>query len=373
MSFFRKSPIYIIIFFIFILDFVITQIFGNKINDILYGKYDTNNKIAYTNRIDVHHNLKPNQNLIRKWHKPYLHITDENGLRTGNCSKYQPEKKNIFIVGDSMVESIGVDYEKTFIGLLNCDTEIKMNILNLGVASNSPILYYEKIKQISSHIGPPFAIFVFLAVNDIQDDFKYIRIKNRIYDSSEKNLFSKDVAIGYIINDIKFFLKNNFQIFHFIDLIKDKYEKKRRKGKVTQFNKTDKDLYKIGIDHPKTLWTIKKDLYIKYGRKGLKKSEENLNRIYELAEKNNSEIYLVIWPAPDQIYYNDMDSIHIKYWNNWVRNKSVKLIDLNKYFFVEDKVKTIQKYFFPDDTHWNEEGHKLIYEKIFEEIKKINF
>ena len=46
---------------------------------------------------------------------------------------------------------------------------------------------------------------------------------------------------------------------------------------------------------------------------------------------------------------------------------------LLKYFFVEDKVKTIQKYFFPDDTHWNEEGHKLIYEKIFEEIKKINF
>ena len=132
MSFFRKSPIYIIIFFVFILDFVITQIFGNKINDILYGKYDTNNKIAYTNRIDVHHNLKPNQNLIRKWHKPYLHITDENGLRTGNCSKYQPEEKNIFIVGDSMVESIGVNYEKTFIGLLNCDTEIKMNILNIG-------------------------------------------------------------------------------------------------------------------------------------------------------------------------------------------------------------------------------------------------
>ena len=130
MSFVRKIIIYIIIFFI--LDFVITQIFGNKINDILYGKYDTNNKIAYTNRIDVHHNLKPNQNLIRKWYKPYLHITDENGLRTGNCSKYQPEKKKIFIVGDSMVESIGVDYEKTFIGLLNCDTEIKMNILNIG-------------------------------------------------------------------------------------------------------------------------------------------------------------------------------------------------------------------------------------------------
>ena len=52
---------------------------------------------------------------------------------------------------------------------------------------------------------------------------------------------------------------------------------------------------------------------------------------------------------------------------------NAKLIDLNKYFFVEDKVKTIQKYFFPDDTHWNEEGHKLIYEKVFEEIKKINF
>ena len=31
-----------------------------------------------------------------------------------------------------MVESIGVDYEKTFIGLLNCNTEIKMNILNIG-------------------------------------------------------------------------------------------------------------------------------------------------------------------------------------------------------------------------------------------------
>jgi len=69
MPFFKKNAIYKIIFIIFIfliLDFVIIQIFGNKINDLMYGKYDTSNKSAYNNRIKDHHELKKKSGINKK-------------------------------------------------------------------------------------------------------------------------------------------------------------------------------------------------------------------------------------------------------------------------------------------------------------------
>lgn len=371
MPFFKKNTIYKIIFIIFIfliLDFVIIQIFGNKINDLMYGKYDTSNKSAYNNRIKDHHELKKNQELTRKWHKTYLHKTDKYGNRIGDCPTNNKNKKSIFIVGDSMVEGIGINYEDTFVGLLNCNFN-NLNILNLGVASYSPILYHEKIKKITSKVGKPHSVFIFLGINDIQDDANYIKIKNRIYDSSEKNYFSENEIIGYLFNDIKFFLKNSFLTFKFIDLIKDNYEKRNRKK-----NNSKNRLYlNLGINHPQNIWTFDEKSYLKYGKKGLIKSKNNLDKIYKYSLDNNFKFYLVIWPSTDQIYYNDTNSIHRKYWKKWSDEKKIKLIDLNKFFFEKEKKETIKKYFIPGDTHWNKYGHKLIYENLSKEIRKINF
>mgnify|MGYP001400732054 CR=1 FL=1 len=261
------KKVLIIVIICFSIDFIIMQFFGKKVNDLMYGKYDTSNKIAYRNRIKNHHELKENQKLERKWHKVYIHKTDEFGNRIGDCIVNDKNKKNIFIVGDSMVEGIGINYENTFVGLLNCHFD-DLNILNLGVATYSPIIYYEKIKEVILKYEKPDSVFIFLGINDIQDEANYTKINNRIVDITEKNYFDKNLIYGYWLNDIKFFLKNNFIFFKFLDLVKDKYEKKNKKvvkKKVVQKNINAN----IGINHPKTIWTFDNESYMKYGKKGL--------------------------------------------------------------------------------------------------------
>ena len=56
--------------------------------------------------------------------------------------------------------------------------------------------------------------------------------------------------------------------------------------------------------------------------------------------------------------------------------KKIKLLDLNEFFFEHDYIKrneTIEKYYISGDTHWNKNGHELIYKYISKEISKNNF
>ena len=57
----------------------------------------------------------------------------------------------------------------------------------------------------------------------------------------------------------------------------------------------------------------------------------------------------------------------------WTKENNIELIDFNNYFFQDDKVDTIKKYFIPGDTHWNKNGHLLIYKHLLKVIKKNNF
>ena len=57
--------------------------------------------------------------------------------------------KRIIIIGDSFTEGIGFEYKDTFVGLLDQKNSIKnTQILNAGVASQSPIIYFKKIKHL---------------------------------------------------------------------------------------------------------------------------------------------------------------------------------------------------------------------------------
>ena len=111
-------------------------------------------------------------------------------------------------------------------------------------------------------------------------------------------------------------------------------------------------------------------------KKGLKKCKNNIDKIYNFLLGKDIKLYLVIWPAPDQIYFNDKNSKHRIYWKNWSNEKKIKLLDLNEFFFEHDYIKrneTIEKYYISGDTHWNKNGHELIYKYISKEISKNNF
>ena len=68
-------------------------------------------------------------------------ITDDMGLRIGKDSlSKNKDKKNIFIFGDSFTYGVGIEYEKTFAGLLEKKYS-DYNVYNFGVGSYSPSVH----------------------------------------------------------------------------------------------------------------------------------------------------------------------------------------------------------------------------------------
>ncbi|MDA8822595.1 DUF1574 domain-containing protein [Candidatus Pelagibacter bacterium] len=97
-------------------------------------------------------------------------ITDEMGLRIGkNTPPKDSRKKNIFIFGDSFTYGAGLDYEKTYAGLIAKDKD-NYNVYNFGVGSYSPSVHLYKLKKILKQNIIPGKIILFLDLTDVIDE-----------------------------------------------------------------------------------------------------------------------------------------------------------------------------------------------------------
>ena len=140
----------LIIIIIILLDFLLTYFLFSKFNlyNIFYPNFDHRISNDY-----YHHSFKENVNTTDFWGDfSYNFITNSLGFKDKQnraVDKKTKLKKRIIINGDSFVEGIGIEYKKTFVGMLdNYLYEKNIEILNAGVASQSPILYYKKIFHI---------------------------------------------------------------------------------------------------------------------------------------------------------------------------------------------------------------------------------
>jgi hypothetical protein len=83
-------------------------------------------------------------------------------------------------MGDSFVEGIGLDYDETFIGIL--DTMLKgsgreIETLNGGVLSYSPKLYYLKVEGLVDSGLKVDHVIVFIDISDVQDEIVHERFR----------------------------------------------------------------------------------------------------------------------------------------------------------------------------------------------------
>jgi hypothetical protein len=77
--------------------------------------------------------------------------------------------EKIFFIGDSFTESPGVPYEQSFVGLF-AQAFPALDVLNAGVSSYAPSVYYEKLKYLLD-AGLKFdEAVVYIDISDIQDE-----------------------------------------------------------------------------------------------------------------------------------------------------------------------------------------------------------
>ena len=274
------------------------------------------------------------------------------------------EKKRLLFIGDSVTEGIGLNYEKTFVGLIDDDLKEKYSILNAGVLSYSPIIYWKKVEDLINNTGLEFdELIVYLDISDIQDE------------ASKYLLTSDSLALDDgLITDVMYekptlqseLIKENTIILAWLRSALKQNQTQPVERTILKKKKiyTYKDA--INKDKDRGSWTFDSDTFKEYGERGLNISAKHMDSLLELLIKHKIEMTLGIYPWPSQIYYDTVDSKHVLFWETWAKRNNVKFINhFEDFFSLKDKTgpkQLIEEYYIPGDVHFNEKGNILMKE-----------
>lgn len=342
-----KHPI-LISFIIVIMFFVIIDLFLG----LLLLKRD---KL----RIDhsyYHHDLQPMKTERAKWGDlEYTINTNSLGFKDRSTKEIplKSDKERFLIIGDSFTEGLGYDYEKTFCGLLQNKLSDKVEILNAGLTSYSPKLYYLKTKYLLD-LGLKFDyLIVMLDISDIQDESIYESFQPR----TKQSIFRKiDVKLS----------NYSFSYHHMFRYLLKKMISPENINK-SKFEDAETFLETSIEDRGK--WTYDKKVFKEWGKNGLELASKNLLMLSNLCKENSIYMTLVVYPWPEQILQNDSLSIQSTYWSEFCITNKIDFLDLFPYFFqTANADKVVRKYFITGDDHWNSKGHEMVSVKLYERI-----
>ena len=296
-------------------------------------------------------------------------ITDEMGLRVGKKSPSKNKnKKSIFLFGDSFTYGVGIEFEKTYAGLIEGKYK-DYNIYNFGVGSYSPSVYLFKLKKILDKKIFPEKILLFLDLTDIIDevtrwtfDEKTGEVKlasDYIYVNSQKK--EKFIKRNFkILNNVSSYI--NFKLRHYREIADIKLRDQRKIKTSIQGSFTYKDINALD----RRFW--KKDTFT-LGKQNLKK---RLMQIAEISKNNNIDFYLVIYPWAETLELGQKEFSWSNYAENICANNRCKLINAIPSFeeYKDNNRNWSTDLYFLNDEHFNEKGAELLYKTVVENLKK---
>ena len=227
-----------------------------------------------------HHDLAPN--ISKKNNAVWggdIHTVNTNSLGfkdyTARDIPLRSHKPRIVFIGDSFTEGVGQNYGDTFVGLIDEKIGTDYSVLNAGVSSYSPIIYWKKIYHLINEVNLKFdELIVYLDISDIQDE------------STEYQL-NTDGSVGNIdwIPTLPELIKENTILLAYIRSFRE-----RNKAQELIDSAGDNDsiyTYKDSINRHRSLWTIDDKVFQEYGRTGLKIAEIHMNKLLSLLKENN--------------------------------------------------------------------------------------
>jgi len=356
----KKSLVLFLLVVTLVLDFALTGVYH-------LFKYGTIHKYADRRALGerspvFHHTLKPNAEFkYQRWGN-LRHSVSTNSLgfrdRTVCNIPLSSDKVRVLFMGDSFTYGVGLPYEETFICLI--DNEIRdknVEVLNAGVVSYSPAIYWKKTEYLLSQAGLRFDyLVVFLDISDIQDEADF-------YDTDEERVIwirGPAPALREFFYEYTTILRNLWEV------AEEAYD---RATEDPDTRRTEDDR-QYATNEYRSLWTVDKEAYDDYGARGLRKAKEHMGRLHDLLQVHGIGMTLVVYPWPTQILHKDRDSIQVRVWREWAAERSVRFIDLFPDFIPTDTPpkEAIRNYFIPGDLHWNEEGHRLAARRLVEEL-----
>ncbi len=257
-------------------------------------------------------------------------------------------------MGDSFTEGVGVNYEKTFVGLIGESLKSKgVDVLNAGVVSYAPTIYFKKTEHLLSQLKLQFNhLVVFLDISDIQDEAQWYDLKNgQVIWTKPPDPKFKEMIVKYfgLLGNV---VRASSKLYEFftVDPNSLRTEEERR----------------YALKDPRGLWTVDQQAFSEYGKLGLQRAVQRMGRLHNLLQKHQIGLTIAVYPWPDQIVHKDLDSIHVRTWKEWATKHQVQFLNFFPDFMNQERPpkEIIKSYFIPGDSHWNEAGHRRIAEKF---------
>ena len=322
---FSKS-LTIIIIITFFLSLIIDFFFGNLILkklDPYLSKTDFYERLIRIDHKFYHHTLKANVKYDKtpSFDKYYTLCTDNHGFKY-RCGFERGKKFDIAFLGDSFVEGVSLNYEKTFVGIF--ENKKKVSVANLGVTSYAPNIYLSKVKYLLDDGFNFKHLIVFIDISDVFDDNTFYKL-NDDFSISERNAKEKNLKR-------RKFLRYNFPLTNYYMFV---IKMNSRLNSEVPPLKSVKPVFNKRASN-KAMWTYKSNDELEGYQGSISKTQNEMifamNKLYELLEKNNIKLSLAVYPWPQQLEFNDENSKHVKMWENFCKKKCTKFINFFPYF-----------------------------------------
>ena len=316
-----------------------------------------------------------------RYGKNYFYVkTDENGFRINHLEDSNKNNQSvlgekIFFIGDSFTFGVGLDWEKSFVGILNKNFNI--NAINAGVNSYSPTTYKYKLRSLIEEglIAKNQKIVIGLDISDVFDEAtrwteykgKPANIQEVIKSTKKTSPFievNKKLSLRNKENNF-IYTKENFKLTYQIYFGIETFVKRFVDDIQVRNNDRSKFTHKE--------WKLIDDKFSPLGiEHGFYKIKNNLIEISQISSKNNNELYLLIYPWPAQLAYKSLFN-----WPKYVEGLCIEIdcagvINAFPDFlsYKENSQSWQKDLYIRGDMHFNQKGNFILAEIIANRLSK---
>lgn len=315
---------------------------------------------------NFHHGIKPNSEGVDTY-GPYSakYFSNSLGLRDEKIREVSMETNHprILFIGDSFTEGGPIPWDKTFVGRVAEKLKSQnIEVLNAGVASYCPITERIKLRQLLEEKGLRVdRVVLCLDISDLKDIFYYeedhsgkVReIPYGPFHDKAGRLRRADEVCGWLENHVE---KNFVILGAIVRNVRLQWRRHASSTGVTEYDAIPDWAYD---------WPNYRGQYQDLVEKGLIKIKAEMTLLAQQLKKLGVPLTLVVYPWPQQVKAGTKPSRSETEWASWAKENGVQFISLFPVFVNQEPAEeVIQKYYWKNDAHWNEEGHRMVAEAL---------
>lgn len=334
--------------------------------DVAYSRFVIGDERQYRIPSDeYHHGLLANYSGHDVWGgRRYRLFTNSLGMKDGAVREVPAGSTSyrVLLIGDSFTEGIGLQFEETFAGMLyraGQERSRRIEFLNAGASSNSPVIYYKKTKYLLDRGIHLDEVVVLSDPSDVQDEATgYFCIDDD--PQYRRYCDSRSPLPGWAKQ--KSFLETYLVMTNMVGMsLKKAFSPRPPKA-------SDLDVSRIGWLQPGA--DVRRP-YAPLGVDGgIARSLQNMRQLADLLKARNIPLTIVVYPWISQLRDGDRNSRQAALWREFCNDHCQGFINLFPAFFraKEADPKWQEHMFIPGDIHLSEAGNRIIYDELAESL-----